>query len=58
MKNIIFYTRKFSLLLLLAFNLLLFIQCVDDDDNGNVIYQETCDDGIQNGSEQGVDCGG
>lgn len=50
MKNIIFYTRKFSLLLLLAFNLLLFIQCVDDDDNGNVIYQETCDDGIQNGS--------
>ena len=58
MKNIIIYTRKFSLLLLLAFNLLLFIQCVDDDDNGNVIYQETCDDGIQNGSEQGVDCGG
>ena len=58
MKNIIFYTKKFSLLLLLAFNLLLLIQCVDDDDNGNVIYQETCDDGIQNGNEQGVDCGG
>ena len=45
MKNIIFYTRKFSLLLLLAFNLLLFIQCVDDDDNGN--------DDNENGDDNG-----
>lgn len=36
---------------------LLFVQC-DDDENGNVIVQETCDDGIQNGDEAGVDCGG
>jgi hypothetical protein len=36
---------------------LLFVQC-DDDENGNVIMQETCDDGIQNGDEEGIDCGG
>lgn len=34
------------------------VGCADDDDNGNVIDQETCDDGIQNGDETGVDCGG
>ncbi|MCB0457016.1 MAG: DUF4331 family protein [Flavobacteriaceae bacterium] len=37
---------------------LLFTQCKDDDDNGNVIEQATCDDGIMNGDEEGVDCGG
>ncbi|MEM7187609.1 MAG: hypothetical protein AAF466_13220 [Bacteroidota bacterium] len=37
---------------------LLFVQCVDDDDNGNVIAQDLCSDGIQNGDEEGVDCGG
>ena len=37
---------------------LLFVQCVDDDDNGNVIDEATCTDGIQNGDEEGVDCGG
>lgn len=37
---------------------LLFVQCADDDDNGNVIEQVTCDDGIRNGDEEGVDCGG
>jgi hypothetical protein len=37
---------------------LLFIQCADDDDNGNVISQITCNDGIQNGDEEGIDCGG
>ncbi|MEL6812810.1 MAG: hypothetical protein AAFP76_15890 [Bacteroidota bacterium] len=36
----------------------LFVQCADDDDNGNVIEQELCSDGIQNGDEEGVDCGG
>lgn len=35
---------------------LLFVQCKDDDDN--VIFQETCTDGIMNGEETGVDCGG
>lgn len=37
---------------------LLFAQCKDDDDNGNVIEQATCDDGIMNGDEEGIDCGG
>lgn len=32
--------------------------CQDDDDNGNAIYQDQCNDGIQNGDETGVDCGG
>ena len=36
---------------------LMFVQC-DDDENGNVIMQETCDDGIQNQDEAGIDCGG
>ena len=35
----------------------LFVQC-DDDENGNVIEQVSCADGIQNGDEEGVDCGG
>ncbi|MAN58396.1 MAG: hypothetical protein CMC08_01020 [Flavobacteriaceae bacterium] len=35
---------------------LLFVQCSDDDDN--VIVNATCNDGIQNGDESGVDCGG
>ncbi|MBT0608420.1 DUF4331 family protein [Aequorivita echinoideorum] len=33
------------------------VQC-DDDENGNVIFQETCSDGIQNAQEEGIDCGG
>lgn len=43
-------------LMLLAATLL--VSCADDDDNGNVIDQERCDDGVQNGDETGVDCGG
>jgi hypothetical protein len=37
---------------------LLFIQCADADDNGNVIENISCNDGIQNGTETAVDCGG
>ncbi|MFT5236851.1 MAG: hypothetical protein ACI9M9_000440 [Flavobacteriaceae bacterium] len=37
---------------------LLFVQCEDADDNGNVIGLATCNDGLQNGDEMGVDCGG
>src|SRR5690606_7584027 len=34
-------------------------QCDGDDDNDNVIEPEaTCNDGIQNGNEEGIDCGG
>ncbi len=50
--------NKVLLIFILLFTSLLFVQCRDDDDNGNVIDQETCDDGIQNGEETGIDCGG
>jgi hypothetical protein len=49
---------KFKIFFVLLFTSLLFVQCVDDDDNGNAIDQETCSDGIQNGDEIGIDCGG
>ncbi len=48
---------KFKLVCIAICATLLFVQC-DDDENGNVIVQETCDDGIQNGDEEGIDCGG
>lgn len=48
---------KFKLVFIAICASLLFVQC-DDDENGNVIVQETCDDGIQNGDEEGIDCGG
>jgi len=37
---------------------LVFAQCADDDDNGNILETATCEDGIQNGDEEGIDCGG
>jgi hypothetical protein len=58
MINYIMNISRFSLILMFLFTSLLFIQCKDDDDNGNVIYQKSCDDGIQNGDEEGIDCGG
>lgn len=51
-------TYKLRYILFALCTSLLFIQCADDDDNGNVITQITCDDGIQNGDEEGIDCGG
>jgi hypothetical protein len=51
-------TYKFSILFIAICTSLLFVQCADDDDNGNIIMQVTCDDGLQNGDEEGVDCGG
>jgi len=51
-------TYNIKLVLLAICTSLLFVQCVDDDENGNVIEQELCSDGIQNGDEEGVDCGG
>jgi len=40
----------------LVFMSLLFVQCIDDKDNA--IYQDRCNDGIKNGDETGIDCGG
>jgi hypothetical protein len=51
-------TSKLKITLLILCLSVLFVQCTDSDDNGNVILQETCDDGIQNGEEEGIDCGG
>lgn len=51
-------TFKIKILFIAFCSTLLFVQCVDDDDNGNVIEQETCDDGILNGDEEDIDCGG
>ena len=43
---------------LLPLALLLLVACEDADDFNNVIEQVSCSDGIQNGDETGVDCGG
>lgn len=50
--------KHYKLIAFLFFLSLLFVQCKDDDDNGNAIYQDQCNDGIQNGDETGIDCGG
>jgi hypothetical protein len=51
-------TYKLKVLFITICAAVLFVQCADDDDNGNIINDVTCDDGIQNGDETGVDCGG
>lgn len=46
-------------ILYLCFGLgLMLLGCEDADDFNNVIEQISCSDGIQNGDETGVDCGG
>tara|TARA_R100001369_G_scaffold42889_1_gene69101 strand:- start:71 stop:769 length:699 start_codon:yes stop_codon:yes gene_type:complete len=47
---------KLSMVFITMCASLLFVQCSDDDDN--VLGLQTCNDGIQNGTETGVDCGG
>lgn len=47
------YIKGLLLILLAVF----LVQC-NQDDFGKPIYQERCSDGIQNGDETGVDCGG
>lgn len=51
-------TYKLRILFVAICTSLLFVQCNDDDDNGNVIDEPTCTDGVMNGNETGVDCGG
>ena len=51
-------TYKYITILVAIFTSLVFVQCKDADDNGNVIGIAACDDGLQNGDEDGVDCGG
>lgn len=51
-------TYKIKFVFVAICTALLFVQCADDDDNGNIINEATCSDGIQNGDETDVDCGG
>jgi len=51
-------TYKLRILFVAVCASLAFVSCNDDDDNGNVINNSTCTDGIMNGTETGVDCGG
>lgn len=44
-----------SLILITA---MLFVQCSEDDNNNVIDPEPTCFDGIENGDEDGVDCGG
>jgi len=37
---------------------LLFVQCAEDDNDNIIDPDPTCEDGIQNGDEEGIDCGG
>lgn len=48
------HTLKYMFLSLCAATL--FVACNKDDDN--TVVQATCNDGIMNGSEMGIDCGG
>ncbi len=53
MKNL----KYFNVLALISLAVL-FVRCYDEDKFGTPIYQERCTDGIQNGDETGIDCGG
>ncbi len=37
---------------------IVFVQCSEDDNNNIIDPEATCEDGIQNGDEEGIDCGG
>lgn len=50
--------KQYKLIAFLIFFSFLFIQCNDDNESGRAIYQDQCNDGIQNGDETGIDCGG
>lgn len=50
--------KKIVYIGLLFISTLMFVQC-SEDDNDNIIEPDpTCSDGIQNGNETGIDCGG
>ncbi len=50
--------KMFKSFLFIAALTVAFVSCSDDDDNGGGEAVATCTDGIQNGTETGVDCGG
>ncbi len=51
-------TYKYITIFIAICTSLLFVQCTDADDSDNIIGLVTCDDGLQNGDEEGIDCGG
>lgn len=50
--------KKLIYIGLLLVTTMLFVQCSEDDNNNIIEPEPTCNDGIQNGNETGVDCGG
>ena len=48
--------NKYVGFIILIFITSVSVQCISEDDNA--ILQETCRDGIMNGEETGIDCGG
>ncbi len=49
--------KYFKIVSLVCISVLL-VQCYNEDKFGTPIFQERCFDGIQNGDETGIDCGG
>lgn len=47
---------RYIYLVATLFFALISVQCITDKDNA--IYQDRCNDGIKNGDETGIDCGG
>ncbi len=50
--------NTYKTIVALLFFTLIFIQCSEDDNNNIIDPPATCEDGIQNGDEEGIDCGG
>jgi hypothetical protein len=50
--------KKILYISFIVLTTLLFVQCSEDDNDNIIDPPATCDDGIQNGDEEGIDCGG
>lgn len=50
--------KKIYLLVFTVIIALTMVQCSEDDNNNIIEPEATCSDGIQNGDELGIDCGG
>lgn len=56
-KGIMKKTKYFKIVALVCLAVL-FVRCYNEENFGSPIFQERCFDGIQNGDETGIDCGG
>lgn len=50
--------KKILYISFLFITALALVQCSEDDNNNIIDPEATCEDGIQNGDEEGIDCGG